>query len=62
MARRATGEMQMCQHSKRTIECNRDYLSMENGVYLTWNNKTDSVCASYCLYIPMDRKKAIMRF
>ena len=36
------------------IECNGDSLSITNGICLTWDNKTDSVRASYYLFIPMD--------
>ena len=38
------------------IECRGDTLIVGNYVCLTWDNKTDSVLASYCLYIPMDHK------
>ena len=38
------------------INCSGDTLTVGNYVCLTWDNKTDSVLASYCLIIPMDRK------
>ena len=44
------------------IECNGDFLNLENSVCLTWDDKTDSILASYCLYIPMDYKKCKQRY
>ena len=41
---------------ERMIECSGDTLIVGNHVCLTWDNETDSVIASYCLYIPMDHK------
>ena len=39
---------------RKHIECNRDTLLLYNNLCLTWNNQTDSLYASYCLYIPID--------
>ena len=36
------------------IQCSKDTLVLYNNLCLTWDNKTDSVYASYCLYIPID--------
>ena len=38
------------------IECSGGTLIVGNYVCLTWDNETDSVIASYYLYIPMDHK------
>ena len=36
------------------IKCSGDKLIVSDFVCLTWNNDTDSVHVSYCLFIPMD--------
>ena len=36
------------------IRCNDDTLLVYSNVCLTWDNQTDSICASYCLCPPMD--------
>ena len=38
------------------INCSGDTLIVGNYVCLTWDDKTDSVLASYCLVIPIDHK------
>ena len=38
------------------IECSTDTLLVTNKMCLTWDNETDTFCASYCLFIPMDYK------
>ena len=36
------------------IKCYRDTLVICNNLCLTWDNQTDSIHASYCLFIPVD--------
>ena len=38
------------------IKCNRDSLRIAKYICLTWDERADSVYASYCLFIPMDHK------
>ena len=40
------------------IECDssRDILNVKKGMCLTWDDKTDSVRASYCLFIPINQQ------
>ena len=57
MACEQQGKCKCASTLRGKIECKaRDYLSMENNICLTWNDKIDSIRASYCLYIPMDHK------
>ena len=37
------------------IKCSRDTLIVINKICLTWDNKTDTFRASYCLFLPVDR-------
>ena len=36
------------------VVCDRESLVIANKVCLTWDNETDTIRASYCLYIPID--------
>ena len=39
---------------RERIECSGNALVIYNNLCLTWDNQTDSVHASYCLFIPID--------
>ena len=47
------GKCKCVANLKGHIECHKDTLSVYN-MCLTWDNKTDSLHAGYCLFIPID--------
>ena len=49
------GECSCVNTLNKHIECSRDSLIVKkNTVCLTWDDQTDFVHASYCLFIPID--------
>ena len=49
------GECKCTSTLREHIKCYRDTLVIYNNLCLTWDNQTDSIHASYCLFIPIDR-------